>query len=357
VFGLRIRAVTTATLAAAAAIGCGHSDAFLTPDDRRPDPLTAIVPIRITFDAGADIHPLWSADGSRLLYTFERFLPLADYPDRCLGALAPSGGQRMHEWCWPSWDEGTRRDGIEWGALDGEGRLVFVHHTSAGDKQPLPFHGWAYLGDTAAIVNPRPLVELMIPYDGATFPYDYLTGPVFTGPDEVTALAASIAVTQACGSCPFDTTFTGADLVRLSLGGTASLRALARLQGAAFLSWDRSADRFFFGRAGKVETVPTEGGEASLVWQVPRSPDRRDVLLTGVAAGRGRVAVSWRWFQHDTLHSSLALLTPEGSPETLRHEIGGVQWGELSLSPDGRSLVAERRDGADRDLYLFRLPE
>ena len=77
-----------------AVAGCGHSDAFVTPDDRRADPLAGIVPVRITFDAGADVHPHWSADGTMLLYSFERQLPLAEYPDRCLGALAPSGGQR-----------------------------------------------------------------------------------------------------------------------------------------------------------------------------------------------------------------------------------------------------------------------
>ncbi len=350
------RSVTLLLLATGVA-GCGHSDPFLTPDDRRPDPLLDVAPVRITFDAGADLHPLWAADGGTLLYTFERLLPLAEYPDRCLGALAPSGGQRRHEWCWHTWDEGTRRDGIEWGTLDPTGRLVFVHHTSAGDKQPLPFHGWAYLADTGALVSPRPLLELMVPVEGATLPYDYLTGPVFTGPDEVTALAATIAVTQDCGSCPFDTTFTGADLVRLSLGETATLQRIARLEGASFLAWDATAGRFFFGRAGKVEAVAATGGEPVLVWQVPRSPDRRDVTLTGVAAARGRVAVSWRWFQGDTLHSSVALLQPDGDPTALRHEIGGVAWGEMSLSPDGRSLVVERRDGADRDLYLFRLPE
>jgi hypothetical protein len=355
VHGPGLRLVTLLLLGTGAA-GCGHSDPFLTPDDRRNDPLADVVPVRITFDAGADIHPLWTADGSTLLYTFERQLPLAEYPDRCLGALSPNGGQRRYEWCWHTWDEGTRRDGIEWGTLDPEGRLVFVHHLSAGDKQPLPFHAWAYLADTAALVSPRPLLELMVPVEGATLPYDYLTGPVFTDPDHVTALAATISVTQDCGTCPFDTTFTGADLVRLSLGAPATLRTIARLQGAGFLSWDASAGRFFFGRAGKVEAIPTDGGETALVWQVPRSPDRRDVTLTGVGAGNGRVAVSWSWFQGDTVHSALALLQPDGDPAPIRHEIGGVTWGEMSLSPDGKSLVVERRDGADRDLYLFRLP-
>lgn len=340
-----------------AATGCGHSDAFVTPDDRRGDPLAGIVPVRITFDAGADVHPHWSADGTMLLYSFERQLPLAEHPDRCLGALAPSGGQRTHEWCWPSWDEGMRRDGIEWGAIDNQGRLVFVHHFSAGDKQPLPFEGWAYLGDTSAIVDPRRLVELMVPHEHATSQYDYLLSPVFTGADEVTALAATIAVTQDCGTCPFDTTLTGADLVRLSLEQPARLRSLGRLQGASFLSWDKARDRFYFGRAGKVETVPTNGGEATLVWQVPRSPDRRDVTLTGVAAAGGRIAVSWRWFQGDTLHSTLALLAADGTADAIRQDSTGMQWGELALSPDGKMLVAERRDGADRDLYLFRLGE
>lgn len=340
--------------------GCGHSATFTTPDDHADEAFPGIVPVRLTFDEGADLHPHWTADGTGLLYTFERRLPFADYPDRCLGMLPPEGGQRIREWCWSTWDEGGRRDGIEWGALDGDGRLVFAHHFSAGDKQPLPFTGHLYQASVNSIVSPTLLVELMVPRLDAASSWDYLQGPVFTDTNQVTALAASIAVNINCNGCPFDTTWTGADLVRLTLGSAPRLERVTPLLRAAFLSWDRSVERFFFGRDGRVETVPTQGGEVRLVWQVPRSPDRWDVTLSGVAAAAGRVATTFRWFQGDTagspLHSVIGVLNSDGGVVELRHDSNGVRWGELSLSPDGRRLVAERRVGTERDLYLFELP-
>jgi hypothetical protein len=341
--------------------GCGHSSSFVTSDDRSETSFGTIVPVRLTFDAGADIHPLWAADGSALLYSYERLLPFAEYADRCLGALPPDGGQRVHEWCWSTWDEATRRDGIEWGTLDASGRLLFVHHFSAGDKQPLPFSGFVYQGTVGSIVSPLPLAELMVPQVDAAAPWDYLTGTVFTGPNEVTALATAIAVNVNCLTCPFDTTWTGADLVRISLQSSPRLERLAQLHRAAYLSWDRSVGRFFFGRDGRIETVPTNGGEVRFVWQVPRSPDRKDVTLSGVAAGAGRVATTFYWMQGDTvgspLHSVVGVLEPGGDVAELAHDSTGVQWGEMTLSPDGRKLVVERRIGTERDLYMFNLPD
>lgn len=351
--------VIVALAAGLGAMACGHSGTFVAPDDRTVEAFESVVPVRLTYDAGADIHPLWTADGATLLYTFERQLPFADYPDRCLGALPPDGGQRSNEWCWSVWNEGERRDGIEWGTIDAGGRLVFVHHLSAGEKQPLPFSGQLYQATVSSIVTPTPLVELMVPRAEAAAPWDYLTGPVFTAPDQVSALATAIAVNVNCFDCAFDTTWTGADLVRVSLNGTPRIERLARLHRAAFLAWDRSVGRFFFARDGRIETVPTDGGEVRFVWQVPRSPDRHDVTLSGVAAGAGRLATSFRWIEIDTmvhLHSVIGVLGPDGNVIPLRHEEDGVTWGEMSLSPDGRKLVAERRNGTERDLYLFELP-
>ena len=237
---------------------------------------------------------------------------------------------------------------------------MFVHHFSAGDKQPLPFSGTLYQATMQSIVGPVPLAELMTPRPDAAASWDYLTSPVFTDTNQVTALAASIAVEITCEGCPFDTTWTGADLVRLTLGSVPRLERVTPLLRASFLSWDRSAGRFFFGRDGRVETVPTRGGEVRFVWQVPRSPDRHNVTLSGVAAAAGRVATTFHWFQGDTvgspLHSVVGVLGPDGAVLELRHDSTGVRWGELALSPDGRKLVTERRHGTERDLYLFELP-
>jgi hypothetical protein len=73
------------------------------------------------------------------------------------------------------------------------------------------------------------------------------------------------------------------------------------------------------------------------------------------------VVSAFDWFAGDTvgspLHSVVGLLHSDGSVEEIAHDSSGVRWGEMSLSPDGRKLVVERRLGTERDLYLFELPK
>lgn len=342
---------------ALALLGCGHSPPFTTVDDRDTSPFLGIVPVRLTFDAGADIHPQWAGDGQSLLYSFERHLPGSEYPDRCLGALPAGGGQRRHQWCWPSFDEFTRRDGIEVGAMSGDGRLFFVHHYGAGVKQPNPHKGSAYLAPVDAIAFPTWLFDVLVPHPGASARWDYFLSPVFTGPDEITGLGAAVTVDQRCPNCTFDTVYTGLDLVRVDLARPDEMEILSRIGRATFLSWDRSVDRFFFARDGRIETVPTDGGEATMVWQLPRSPDLSDGVITGLAAGGGRLVVAYRWTERGEVRNLFGVLAHDGTVQQVEPMSGFPQWGEMALSPDGHRLVVERRDGnGERDLYLYELP-
>jgi hypothetical protein len=294
------------------------------------------------------------------MYTFERRLPGSEYPDRCLGALPPDGGMRRGTWCWPGHDEAFRRDGIEWGTLGPDGTVVFNHHFGAGDKQPSPFGGAFYRagGDDPVLAEPTVLLPLLAPPPGGAERYDYLLWPVFVAPGEVAALAVGVSIAEAgCPLCVWDTVYTGLDLVTLSVDRPGSVAVLARLYGARFLSFDPAVDRFFVGRADRVESVPASGGTPSLVWQLPRSPDRGIPVLTGVASGGGRVAVSWRYTDGPQRHSVVALLRDDGDVTEVVHSIDGPRWGALALSPDGLRLVAERTEFADRDLYLWRLDD
>ncbi len=351
------RLLACASLAPLLTLGCGHGEPFVAGDPGTRSPFAEASPIRLTYDDGADIHPVWTADGSALMYTFERQLPGSDFPDRCLGALPPDGGQRIREWCWPGWDEGTRRDGIEAGTLGPGGLLVFAHHYGAGTKQPNPFRGEVFVAPAVAIDSPGHLLTLLVQPPGGTARYDYLLSPVFTAPRQVTALAASVDIAERCFNCAFDTVFTGVDLVRLATDQPDHLQVIARVAGAHFLVWDPSIGRFFFARDGRIETVPTGGGEPVMAWQVPRSDDRRDEAITGIAAGAGRLLVSHRWREGEVVHTQLGEILADGSIAEIAAAANGPAWGEMSLSPDGTRLVVERRDpGGARDLYLYRVP-
>lgn len=343
-------------IAAILMAGCGHAAPFSTPIEGGDLPFVPLTPARLTFDAGADLHPAWTADGRALLYTFERQLPGAEYADRCLGMLPPTGGQRIAEWCWSQWDEGTRRDGIETGTIDAAGRLVFVRHYGAGSKQPTPFRGGVYIAPPDSLAWAERLLTLLEPAPGGTTRYDYLLGIVATGSHEVTGLAATADIAQRCNECGIDTLYLGIDLVRLATDTPDDVRVLARIGGARHLAWDATRESFYFSRDGRLEMVPQEGGEPRLVWQVPRSADRSDGQLTGVAAGAGRVVVSHRWTEGGQVHSVIDELASDGHEVRLASAVDAELWGELALSPDGRRLAAERRIGNDRDLYLFEMP-
>lgn len=352
-----VRRVQAGIAAALLLAGCGHSAPFTAADGTTDSPFAALVPTRLTFDAGADILPQWTTDGRVLLYSFERHLPGAEYPDRCLGALPPTGGQRIGEWCWPGHEEATRRDGIEVGALSEDGRLFFVHHYGAGEKQPNPHKGSAYVADSGEIGAATRLFDVLVPQPGASARWDYFLAPVFTAPGAVTGLASAARIDQPCPTCGWDTVYIGLDLVRVDVGSPGTMTVLARIGRASFLSWDRSNDRFFFARDGRIETVPTGGGEPALVWQVPRSADRSDNRITGLAAAAGRLVVSQRWTEHGEVRNQLGVLGPDGTIEELAASINFPRWERLALSPDGQRLVVERRDASgERDLYLYELP-
>jgi hypothetical protein len=346
-----------ALVLAAALVACDHTAPFTTPVGTTESPFAALVPTQLTFDPGADINPRWSGDGHEILYTFERHLPGLEYPDRCLGALPPTGGQRTREWCWPAFEERFRRDGIEVGALSLDGRLFFVHHYGAGTKQPNPHKGAAYVAPASSIVTPTWLFDMLVAQPGATARWDYFLYPVFTGEGEVTGLGAAVTIVEPCPNCAFDTTYTGLDLVRVLVDRPENLQVLARIGRAAFLSWDRSADRFFFARDDRVESIATDGGEPIQVWQAPRSADRSEVTVTGVAAAAGRLVVSYRWIENDGFRQVIGMLRADGDVDVITQSSDFPRYGELALSPDGRRLVIERRDaGGARDLYLYELP-
>jgi hypothetical protein len=337
--------------------GCSHS--VPTGNGGAPDQsdFTNLVPRRLTYSSGADIQPRWTADGTALMYTFEAQLPDQQYTDRCLGALPPDGGSRVGEWCWSSWDQETRRDGVAWGTMSTQGDVVFNHHHGTGDKQIAPFTGGFYHVKAGAhsTADATELLGLIEIPTGGVERYDYLLSPVYTGDESITALAGQILLSvSGCPiNCKWDTVYTGLDLVRLSTRAASQPQVLARLLGASNLSWDPSVDRFFFGRADRVEAIPTSGGRVTVVWQLPRSPDRGIPLLTGVSAGGGRVAVSWQYSVAESIHSVMGVLDADGGVQELVHSVNGPFWGALALSPDGTRLVAERRDITQRDLYLW----
>lgn len=360
---MHVRPVTLIVSCVLLATGCGHSPSFTTEDHRPTTPFDAAVPDRLTFNALADRHPAWTPDGRSVMYTFERWVPGEEYPDRCLGALPANGGARTAEWCWNEFGQELRRDGIETGMLLADGRLVFTHLYGAGVKQPTPVFGRLYAARDTLLTDREEMFGLLTRASGATERYDFLRGLV-PGPDGfVTTIGTKAVIDAVCTVCDFDTTYIGVDLVRIALDGSGTMEPLAYLPASEFLARDASLDRLFFARHGRIESIAPDGGYPKIVWQAPQSPVRERIRITGLGVGAGRMVVAWRWEQRDSVgavpvvHSMLARVQSDGDITPLRYETDGSVWGEVSLSPDGRQAVVEWvRFGMPPDLYRFTVP-
>lgn len=121
--GLRVPLV-----AAALAVGCGHTEPFSNPTYGSESPLDDTPPQRLTYNPDADRGAAWLADGSGIVYS-------AQQDDRgdgdvCLAVLPPTGGTQRNLWCDVP-DGPDQRDAIESPAPAPGGGIAFLMATSA----------------------------------------------------------------------------------------------------------------------------------------------------------------------------------------------------------------------------------
>lgn len=81
------------------AAACSHGEPFAPPDTATTGPFTAGIPLRLTYGGGAD--PAWLGE-SQIIYSFtsrERSNRHSSTPDKCLGIIPSSGGNRVRTIC------------------------------------------------------------------------------------------------------------------------------------------------------------------------------------------------------------------------------------------------------------------
>ena len=116
-------------VAAAGLAGCAHSDPPTIQEPEQFDvPREGSAPTRLTYDAGLDLFPSFSPDGTLLLYSLQ---PRdRDDNDRCIGIMPANGGTR-EEHCDESGEGASRTDALEHPALNEKGDLLYVRYASA----------------------------------------------------------------------------------------------------------------------------------------------------------------------------------------------------------------------------------
>ncbi len=76
---------------------CSHAEPFGSGTPTHNGPFSTTAPVRLTFNLGNDLWPLWSPDGSMIWYSAQD--SLAPDRDHCLVAIPAAGGTLVRQQC------------------------------------------------------------------------------------------------------------------------------------------------------------------------------------------------------------------------------------------------------------------
>jgi len=339
---------------------CEHTSPFHGGSYAPTGPLGSGSPLRLTYNPGQDLTPVWLLDGSGILYSRER---TDRYDrDRCVARLPAGGGAITGEVCdrIPAADDST--DAYQWPAPAADGRLVYVRATSLTALGSLaPHDQQLVLGTFDGSVAVRVLLSI---------PYQSPSGRGHEAVAQIRWLSATtlvyvgqrVAYPRPCGSCLADTVPTGLELVTMDLSapnpvldtlpGTDQASSVA-VAGSDTVYYTRNGDARVF------RLVLSTG--ATTVAHDFGGPIARDVQVAGtrlVVVVGGAVSFSYdsnlQPVQRDgggVLH--LVDLT-SGMDVTLTD--AALAFRHPALAPSGTQLVAELVTGRTTDLWAVSLP-
>lgn len=362
-----------AVLLGAFAVGaCSHSASFPTIPDRSDGSFGTESPTRLTFNAGDDELPTISSPG-RLSYRFRRGTPDRDF---CAGVMSARGGPRLAEVCaWES-DDASRSDWFGAAVLLDDGRFLWTRHESGTGNQS-PQEGGLFIGPAESPRAAVRVLRLLAQPAGASARWDLLVDPIQTGLNEITALAAQWYIGPTIKFGPVDTIIRGVEIARIDLTtNPATITVLAPASEAT--AWGRDAttgalyytrptyitpseDSLYKSIADTVFRVTSGGGIP--IWGRPEISNQVSGRVDGMAVGRGRVFVSYRWVTLPPVIppapsrlEKMSLITEitdgiEQPPRVARSSLTGDRWGRLAITQDGSALIVESILQGARDLY------
>ncbi len=356
------RAFGNRALLMLALFGCTH-DSPLRPGSYTPDvpPGTGAL-VRLTYNPGADLSPVWLPDGSGFLYTAER----ADRSDRdrCLAILPPAGGTITREICdrTPAADDSVNAYSSP--AVSSDGRLAYVRASA-----PLAV-GWPLVPRYHELV----VAMLAAPQQARVLQSLPYTGPSGRGHEEVTQLrwlsgstlvyvAQHVAYITPCRGCPVDTLPSGLELVRLDFSGPVPVLTMLPGSDQASSVAVAAPDTLYFTVNGdsRVFSLALSTDSVAVVHDFGSGGIARDVQV----AGRRMVAVVGGNFTLSTDPTAGTIQQDAGGPlfqvdldtgnETLLTPLG-VFFRHPALAPSGTRVIGEVVLGRTTDLWLVEAP-
>jgi hypothetical protein len=335
--------------------GCGHGEPFQVPDPSAGGPLVPGILARLTYSPGRDRAPHWRADGSAILYTYERTdRPLHDW---CLGALPPDGGSRTASWCEVA--QPDTQIAYDWVAEGPNGDLAYARSATRRNAYTSG-DWWVRVAPGGNFARSVAVARVgLTPPGGPTL--DGVQQIRWLDPTHLVYVAERRFVGRRCRSCPVDTTITGRLLLSLDLAGSQgpqSLPGTAYATGVAV----RGPDEILFTRAGdsRVLRYTVSSGAITTAHDFGQGRIARDVQVVGdklLAVVDGVVSVGYDSALGDTaqtdLGGDLAIVDLASGSEMKASIPFPVRY--PALAPDGRRALVQTPIRPE-DLYLVALP-
>jgi hypothetical protein len=318
--------------------------------------------LRLTYNPGTDLFPIWLPGGAGILYTAER-VDRVDH-DHCFAVL-PSGGGTITRYECASTAPNDSIDVFDGASLSPDGRIAYVR-ASAGRLPVPPLVPQVEGLVVAPLADPNNAIELR------SLDYAAPSGRIhqgishigWLGPSRLVYLGESVTYPQPCSGCPPDTVRTGIEIMTLDFGGAAPV--LATVPGtdtASSVAVGETGDTIYFSRNGDshVYRYVFSSGQTDTIHDFAPAGIARDV---GVSAGRLCAVVGGNVIY--VVDSILGARQVDGGGEL--HFVTLASGAETvignsttffrrpAFSPDGTRVVAELWTLGRGDIWLLDVP-
>ena len=355
-------AVLAAVWLAAAVTACEHTATFELPIYTPNGPLGSGPTLRLTYNPGTDLYPMWMSGGSEILYSAAR-VDRADH-DHCFAVLPGTGGTISGYVCRTSAPDDSI-NAFEGASLGPGGRIAYVRASSLRLPVPPLVPQWEALV-VAPLADPNNVIELR------SLDYTAPSGRIhqgishigWLGPSRLVYLGESVTYPGACSSCPPDTVRTGIEIMTLDFGGaTPVLATVPGTDSASSVAVGATGDTIYFTRNGdsRVYRYTFSSTQTDTIHDFAPAGIARDV---GVAAGRLCAVVGGNViYVVDSILGArqvdgggeLHFVTLANGAETV---IGGSStfFRRPAFSPDGTHVVAEMWTLGRGDIWRLDVP-
>jgi hypothetical protein len=347
---------------ATAVTACEHTVTF-APGNYTPNgPFGSGPALRLTYNPGTDLSPLWLPAGAGILYTAER-IDRADH-DHCFAVLPADGGTISRYAC-PTTAANDSIDAFDGGALSRDGRIAYVRASSPRLPAPPivpPLEGLV----VAPLADPSNAIELR------SLDYTAPSGRQHQGishigwlsPTRLVYLGERVTYPQACSGCAPDTVPTGIEVTTLDFSGATPVLAIVPgTDSASSVAVGGTGDTIYFSRNGdsRVYRYTFSSGQTDTIHDFAATGIARDV---GVSAGRlvAIVGGDVTYAVDSVLGASQVDRGGEIHVVTLSSGATTVigdstsRFRRPALSANGTRIVVEARTFGSSDLWLLDVP-